>query len=1543
MTSPLKREVSNPLLATPTPEPDDAAEYWSEESGSDLEDGDDGDDDGGDGDDGDRGGNADSKSVGAPSGKGSGSSYGGGASGVSSSAEALELWPDEDVTGGFASPLDGGVKGLGRRMRGYSGPALAAAAIVARSNSRLALASALGGDGGGGDGEGGRGDGRGFGSMERPLRLHETAQLQALGLDGRSLFPGAGLGGLGGGSGGAGSDGSGAGWRRGSGGLREDLAAADVQVIQGAKLGGLRDITRLVNFNYVPPVPGNSSASSESPDGAGEGGAAAWQGAPLPAVPMGVALAAAAREGADGYRETFGLKVCNLTWNCNGRLVPPEDLEAWLTKALAEPAPAESVEAAAEAAADDEAEAGEETKEESEKEVKDVKSEEGAGAASGVAVEKAKDEAEDKAEEKDKALSPRRGVRFSTEDGDDSGDGGRGGGDMGDFHPQRRGTRAASPPAKKKGKGSAASRLFARGSEAGGSAFGNAAGSGASGGDGGADPAQPRLVAADVVAIGLQEIIALTASNVVVDSLTDTGAKERTGEWVVNFSAALASISARLQRQEASSFLGQYGYQLVAEAHMVGIALLVFVRSSVQPFVRHVQRGIVPTGKKVGKGKDGESRRLGNKGAVTVRLTVWDTSLCFVSAHLTANTRKWDQRNDNVLDICAAAPFTRDKRLGLVVLREGREAASAAVLHKYAAATTAHGLGGGGGARARSPPRHAPLEGASGLSGPYLTDAEVAACVRRALLEDGHWSRADLAKVTLKEVKPVLVAAGVDWKGRKEVCLAAIASAVKSCAVETIEEKHDGEEYEDGSEVEDEDEDEDEGTHDQAASPPPQPPPPTVIAVAAAAPPVSPVKASSGWFGSRSKAINEGDWNAKKAPPQPLPPPATATSVVTTATATPAAPGTGAAGGTSSAWGGSQRAPLLRADVPAVSPFERMMAKEKKDKDKHGDLDKDGGLDLDGGGLGGGFGLGSGSVLAGDGFEARSAEKAVRKRLDVGERRLDHFGVLDHDVLFFLGDLNYRIDDTQPRMTFEFCHAAINSGRADVLLPADQLNMQRALGNVFRGFEEGPVLWPPSYKFVPFTDVYDRRPKKKKRAPAWCDRILWREGPTAVAAGTSAVRCLMRYEPVAASCPSDHVPVAALFDVEASRTDRAAYRAACSDALAAALAATAAAGAASAARRELERGGDSCLDLGGCGGGGTGVSSVVGSSGSGGAAQSPTPAVRPPPQPPQPPPPPLPPIPLLGSGSGGRCVVPAMPPVLLPPRLCFRPAALFQRVEKLSPGVFLRWTARIVDLTSRAARQPQPTPLPPSAAAGAAARSDGSAAGAGPPPPPVGGGRAVLRFAVDLATVPAWLSVRPLGGWVDLGAPGGCCAELVLTTVLPVSHETLTAHAVGSHLRAVVAVRLGGRTRPLLLAVGVEYREPLKLTLGATPHAAFRALPAKRWSGGSATLDDDGDGGASPDGGGAGAAAGEGSEGGEGGEGGREHTGPPLGGADASEAGRRASFAFFNSSQAAKAQAAKGGRRSMRGAAEKQAEKRAAAAAEASLTKRVEVGEAVVL
>ncbi len=42
----------------------------------------------------------------------------------------------------------------------------------------------------------------------------------------------------------------------------------------------------------------------------------------------------------------------------------------------------------------------------------------------------------------------------------------------------------------------------------------------------------------------------------------------------------------------------------------------------------------------------------------------------------------------------------------------------------------------------------------------------------------------------------------------------------------------------------------------------------------------------------------------------------------------------------------------------------------------------------------------------------------------------------------------------------------------------------------------GPLTFRPTYKFQPGTSTYEQRPEKKLRAPAWCDRILWRTAPT---------------------------------------------------------------------------------------------------------------------------------------------------------------------------------------------------------------------------------------------------------------------------------------------------------------------------------------------------------------------------------------------------------------------------------------------------------------
>jgi phosphatidylinositol-bisphosphatase len=122
--------------------------------------------------------------------------------------------------------------------------------------------------------------------------------------------------------------------------------------------------------------------------------------------------------------------------------------------------------------------------------------------------------------------------------------------------------------------------------------------------------------------------------------------------------------------------------------------------------------------------------------------------------------------------------------------------------------------------------------------------------------------------------------------------------------------------------------------------------------------------------------------------------------------------------------------------------------------------------------------------------------------------------ILDHEVVYWIGDLNYRIDDV---FSTEEVFTMIEDNELAALREKDQLNIERAKGNVFQGFEEGVLEFPPTYKYQPGTDMYDRRPEKKIRAPAWCDRVLWR------ATNGAAVRQLSYRN--AQLHPSDHKPV----------------------------------------------------------------------------------------------------------------------------------------------------------------------------------------------------------------------------------------------------------------------------------------------------------------------------------------------------------------------------------------------------------------------------------
>lgn len=135
---------------------------------------------------------------------------------------------------------------------------------------------------------------------------------------------------------------------------------------------------------------------------------------------------------------------------------------------------------------------------------------------------------------------------------------------------------------------------------------------------------------------------------------------------------------------------------------------------------------------------------------------------------------------------------------------------------------------------------------------------------------------------------------------------------------------------------------------------------------------------------------------------------------------------------------------------------------------------------------------------------------------------LDNF-----DFVFWIGDLNYRLDG----LGKEECFVECERRRWTNLTCFDQLTAQRAKGNAFKGFREGPLDFAPTYKYYPGTAEYDVRHKKKSHTPAWCDRVLWRTRKPLERhvrlESYGTVNLLM----------SDHMPVGARFAVTISIED----------------------------------------------------------------------------------------------------------------------------------------------------------------------------------------------------------------------------------------------------------------------------------------------------------------------------------------------------------------------------------------------------------------------
>jgi hypothetical protein len=119
---------------------------------------------------------------------------------------------------------------------------------------------------------------------------------------------------------------------------------------------------------------------------------------------------------------------------------------------------------------------------------------------------------------------------------------------------------------------------------------------------------------------------------------------------------------------------------------------------------------------------------------------------------------------------------------------------------------------------------------------------------------------------------------------------------------------------------------------------------------------------------------------------------------------------------------------------------------------------------------------------------ALPVEKDEDVRLDSYIGGGDGSMILDHEICILSGDLNYRIDT----MGREAVINTLKSGKLDKLLERDQLlaSKRKRPGFRLRAFYEMPITFAPTYKYDIGTDNYDT--SEKKRAPAWCDRILSR-------------------------------------------------------------------------------------------------------------------------------------------------------------------------------------------------------------------------------------------------------------------------------------------------------------------------------------------------------------------------------------------------------------------------------------------------------------------
>ncbi|KAI3470298.1 hypothetical protein Pfo_026961 [Paulownia fortunei] len=147
------------------------------------------------------------------------------------------------------------------------------------------------------------------------------------------------------------------------------------------------------------------------------------------------------------------------------------------------------------------------------------------------------------------------------------------------------------------------------------------------------------------------------------------------------------------------------------------------------------------------------------------------------------------------------------------------------------------------------------------------------------------------------------------------------------------------------------------------------------------------------------------------------------------------------------------------------------------------------------------------------------------------------------DMVVFTGDFNYRLFG----ITYDEARDLVSQRSFDWLRDKDQLRAEMKAGKVFQGMREALIRFPPTYKFEkgkPGLGGYDSG--EKKRIPAWCDRVLYRDNRAAPTKECNlecpVVASILQYEACMDVTESDHKPVRCKLNVDIAHVDKSVRR-----------------------------------------------------------------------------------------------------------------------------------------------------------------------------------------------------------------------------------------------------------------------------------------------------------------------------------------------------------------------------------------------------------------